>query len=192
MPRLLVLLLLLTALISCSKKEEEQTPPVVIPDVINGTITEVNVTPLDITTPDKGSLLVSANNTIYKVEFNATDQLQSNATLNFESDTILTNDSREFANLGKDAIAYNPVAENEITIYFKDGRKISGGFNFNTSFGGVFGEQLISQWRDPGDPAKPNQKAKDDIRTFVQRYTDKDGSGPDITPVYLSVTVSKL
>ncbi|MEJ7679667.1 MAG: hypothetical protein WKG06_17765 [Segetibacter sp.] len=192
MGRLLVLLLLLNALISCSKKEEGLLPPVVIPDIINGTINEIDVTPLNITTPDKGSLLISANNTIYKVEFNATDQSQYNAILFFESDTILTNDSREFANLGKDAIAYNPVAKNEITINFKDGRKISGMFDPGTSFGGVFGEQLISQWRDPSDPAKPNQKAKDDIINFIHLYADKDGPGSDITPIYLSVTVSKL
>lgn len=188
---LLVLLLVLNVLISCSKNEAGPTPPVVIPDIIYGVINEINVTPSDITTPDKGSLFISANNTIYKVEFNATDSSQSNATLFFASDTILTNDSREFANLGKDAVAYNPVADNEITISFKDGRKISGLFDLVTSFGGVFGEQLISQWREPNDPAKPNQKAKDDIRNFVRRYADKDGSGSGITPVYLSVTVTK-
>lgn len=192
MYRLLVVLLLLNALISCSKKEEVPNPPLVIPDIINGIITEFNVTSLNITTPDKGSLLISMNNTIYKVEFNATDQPQSNAILFFKSDTILIDESREFANFGKDAIAYTPVGQNEIMINFKDGRKISGMFDLITSFGGVFGEQLISQWRDPGDPAKPNQKAKDDIRNFVQRYSDKDGPGPDITPVYLSVTVAKL
>ena len=192
MRRLIVLLLLINALISCSKKEEELNPPVVIPDVINGSINEINVTPLDITTPDKGSLSISMNNTIYKVDFNATDQAQSNATLFFESDTILTEESREFANFGKDAIAYRPVGANKITINFKDGRKISGLFDPITSFGGVFGEQLISQWRTSNDPAKPNQKAKDDIRNFVQRYSDKDGPSSGNTPVFLSVTVSKL
>lgn len=192
MYRLLVLLFVLNALISCSKNEAGPTPPVVIPDIINGVINEINLTPSNITTPDKGLLLISANNTIYRVVFDATDQPQSNAILYFESDTILTDDSREFANFGKDAIAYNPVAENEITINFKDGRKISGMFDPYTSFGGVFGEQLISQWRDPGDPAKPNQKAKDDIRNLIRRYSDKDGPGTDITPVYLSVTVSTL
>lgn len=190
MRRLPFLLVPLIVLISCAKKEAAPAPPVVIPGTINGTITEVSVTPLDITTPDKGSLLISANNTIYQVEFSAADESQSNAILFFASDTILTNESREFANLGKDAVAYNPVAENGITINFKDGRKISGGFDLITSFGGVFGEELISQWRDPSDPAKPNQKAIDDIRNFVHRYADKDGPGPGITPVYLSVTVS--
>ena len=190
MYRLFALLLVLHALISCSKKQGIITPPVVIPDKITGVINEINITPLDITTPDKGSLLISANNTTYTVEFNSTDQLQSNATLYFKSDTVLTNDSRQFADLGKDAIAYNPVAANEIIIDFKDGRKISGSFDPFTTFGGVFGEQLISQWRDPADPAKPNQKAKDDIRNLVRRYSDKDGPGADNTPVYLSVIVS--
>lgn len=123
MYRLFVLLLVLGALISCSKKEEAPMPPVVIPDIINGTINEINVTPLNITTPDKGSLMISANNTIYKVEFNATDEPQSNAILFFKSDTILIDESREFANFGKDAIAYTPVGPNEIEINFKDGKK---------------------------------------------------------------------
>ncbi|HEX8675730.1 MAG TPA: hypothetical protein VF700_00835 [Segetibacter sp.] len=191
MRRIIVLLLLINALISCSKKEEALNPPVVIPDIINGAINEINVTPLDITTPDKGSLSISMNNTNYKVDFNATDEAKSNATLFFGSDTILTDESREFASFGKDAVAYRPVGANEITINFKDGRKISGRFDPITSFGGVFGEQLISQWRTSNDPAKPNQKAKDDIRNFVQRYSDKDGPGSGNTPVYLSVTVSK-
>ena len=193
MRRLIILLLLFNALISCSKNEEEQLNPpvVVIPDIINGLINEFNVTPLDITTPDKGSLSISMNNTNYKVDFNATDEAKSNATLFFGSDTILTDESREFASFGKDAIAYRPVGENEITINFKDGRKISGIFHPIASFGGVFGEQLISEWRTSNDPAKPNQKAKDDIRSFVQRYSDKDGPGSGNTPVYLSVTVSK-
>ena len=191
MRHLIVLLLLINALTSCSKKEEELNPPVAIPDVINGLINEINVTPLDITTPDKGSLSISMNNTNYKVDFNATDEAPSNATLLFKSDTILTDQSREFASFGKDAVAYRPVGENEITINFKDGRKISGLFHPITSFGGVFGEQLISQWRTSNDPAKPNEKAKDDIRNFVQRYSDRDGPGSGNTPVYLSVTVSK-
>src|SRR4028118_1997329 len=140
MRRLIVLLLLINALISCSKKEEELNLPVVIPDIINGLINEINVTPLDITTPDKGSLSISMNNTNYKVDFNATDEAQSNATLLFESDTILTDESREFASFGKDAVAYRPVGENGISINFKDGRKISGLFDPITSFSGVFGE----------------------------------------------------
>jgi hypothetical protein len=131
------------------------------------------------------------NNTFYKVDFNAVEQSQSNAELLFASDTLLINESREFANFGKDAIAYNPLRENEITIFFDDGRKISGLFNSFTTFHGVFGEVLISQWRDSNDPAKPNQKAKDDITGFIKRYSDKDGPGPGITPIYLFIKVSK-
>ena len=193
MRHLPVLLLFLSALISCSKKEEAPpNPPVVIPDVINGVINEVNVTPVDITTPDKGSFLISSGNITYEVEFNATDDAQSNAILAFQSDTILTDRSRQFTNVGKDAVVYNPVAQNQMMIIFKDGKKISGVFDPTTTFGGVFGEQLISQWRTSNDPAKPNEKAKDDIRNFVQRYSDKDGPGSGNTPVYLLVTVSKL
>jgi hypothetical protein len=191
MYRFLVLFLVLSAVISCSKNEEVSSTPVVIPNVIDGAITEFNVTPLDINTPDKGTFFISANNTNYRVDFNAAAQAASNARLIFESDTILTDQSREFANLGKDAIAYNPVAENLISIFFDDGRKITGLFDFNTSFGGVFGEALISQWRDPSDPSKPTQKAKDDIINLVQRYSDKDGPGPETAPQYLFVKVSK-
>jgi hypothetical protein len=190
MRRILFLLLAINSLVSCSK-EEATNPPVVIPDIINGLVNEIAVTPINITTPDKGSFSISANNTIYKVDFNATDQAQSNATFRFASDTVLTDASREFANLGKDVIAYNPVAPNEIEIRFTDGRKVLGSFDANTSFGGVFGEALISQWRAASDPAKPNQKAKDDIINFVHRYADKDGPGPGTAPTYVSVTVSK-
>ena len=189
--RLSCFLLLLTVLASCSKKEGTTLPPVVIPDKIDGVVYEFNVTPVNITTPDKGVLLISMNNTLYRVEFRAAEQAASNAVLHFASDSILTNASREFANLGKDAVAYNPVADNEIDINFKDGRKIRGLFTHITNFGGTFGEQLIAQWRQPGDPARPNQKAKDDIRNFVQRYDDKDGPGPDMAPIYLSATVTK-
>ena len=191
MYRFLVLFLVLGSFISCSKNEEGPSTPVVIPVVIDGAITEFNLNPKDINTPDKGTFLISANNTIYKVDFKATPEPASNATLTFESDTILTDQSREFANLGKDAIAYNPVAENLISIFFHDGRKVSGSFNLNTSFGGVFGEALISQWRDSNDPAKPSQKAKNDIINLVQRYSDKDGPGPETAPQYLLVKVSK-
>lgn len=191
MCRLIVILSFVASMISCAKKEDGTIPPAVIPDIINGFVTEVNVTPLNITTPDKGSFLISVNNTIYKVEFDAADEAQSNATFRFVTDTILTAQSREFANLGKDVIAYNPVAANQIEIRFNDGRKVSGQFTSYTSFGGVFGEQLISQWRDPADPSKPTQKAKDDILNFIHRYSDKDGPGADITPTYLLVTVSK-
>lgn len=188
--RRLLFLVIATTLFSCSK-EAGPDPTVIIPDIINGFVNEISVTPLNITTPDKGTFFISANNTIYKVDFNAVDQAQSNATLHFASDSILTDASREFANLGKDVVAYNPVAANEIEIRFNDSRKVNGSFDANTSFGGVFGEALISQWRTAGDPAKPNQKAKDDIKNFVSRYADRDGSGPAITPIYLFVTISK-
>ena len=188
--RFLMLFLVPGIFISCSKNEEGPSTPVVIPDIIDGIVTEFNVTPLDINTPDKGTFFIYAN-TNYRVDFNAADQNASNAILIFESDTILTDESREFANLGKDAIAYNPVAENRISILFHDGRKIKGSFNFNTSFGGVFGETLISQWRDPGDPARPTQKAKDDLINLVQRYRDKDGPGPETALQYLFAKVSR-
>jgi hypothetical protein len=181
----------LIASISCSK-DEEAPPPDIIPEVINGVIKEFGVTPVDITTPDKSTFSISMNNTMYKVESIAVAQSQSNAILFFASDSILTDESREFANLGKDAIAYSPVAQNLVTVTFNDGRKVSGSFDGSTSFGGVFGEQLISQWRDPADQTKPNQKAKDDISKFVTLYSDKDGAGPDNSPVYLLVQVSKL
>ena len=190
MSRLLVFLLLLTASVSCSKKNSV-LPPAVIPDIINGLILEVSVNPINITTPDKGALLIVMNSIIYRVDFNAVAQAQSNATLSFDTDTILRNESTEFANLGKDAIAYNPVGPNEITIRFTDGRKVFGFFDPNTSFGGVFGEQLISQWRNTTDPAKPNQKAKDDISNFVKLYADMNGPAPGIIPVYLLVEVTK-
>ncbi len=190
MYRYLILLLTLGFLISCSKKEAT-TPPVVIPNIINGTITELSVTPIDITTPDKGSVLVSMNNTIYKADFNAVQQSQSNAELLLASDTLLTNKTREIGNVGKDDIAYNPLGANEITILFNDGRKITGTFDPFTIFQGSFGESLIAQWRDPNDPAKPTQKANDDITGFIERYSDKDGPGPGLSPIYLFVTVSK-
>lgn len=191
MYRFLVLFLVISTFISCSKNEEGPSTPVVIPDVIDGVISEFILIPLDITIPDKGTFFISANNTNYKVDFNAADESSSNAIVIFESDTILTDQSREFANLGKDAIAYNPVRDNQILILFNDGRRVNGSFNLNTSFGGVFGEALISQWRDPNDPAKPNQKAKDDIINLIQRYSDKDGPGPETARQYLFVKVSK-
>ncbi len=90
MYRYLLLFLVISTFISCSKKEEVPPAPVVIPDVINGVITEFNVTPLNITTPDKGTFLISANNTIYQVDFDVAAESESNAILIFESDTILT------------------------------------------------------------------------------------------------------
>jgi hypothetical protein len=191
MYRFLVLLCVIGTFISCSKNDEATPPPVVIPDVINGVITEFKVTPIDINTPDKGEFLIFSNNVIYKVDFNAVAESESNAFLLFDSDTILTDQSREFANLGKDAIAYNPVAANQILVQFNDGRKINGLFNSYTSFGGVFGEALISQWRDPSDPARPTKKAGDDIMNLVQRYSDKDGPGPETSPQYLFVTITQ-
>src|SRR6478609_7625915 len=109
MRRPVALFLVLGTFMSCSKDDEmSSTPPVEIPDIINGYITEFNVTPIDIKKPDKGTFFISANNNIYKVDFNAVPKSESNAILIFDSDTILTDRSREFANLGKDAIAYNP------------------------------------------------------------------------------------
>src|SRR5215216_2038933 len=138
MYRLFVLFLMLSTVISCSKNEGAPPPPVVIPDIIDGEVTEFNVTPLDINTPGKGTFLIDVVNATYKVDFDAVAQSASNGRLIFVSDTILNDQSREFANLGKDAIAYNPVADNQIVIFFDDGRKVSGVFNLNTSFGGVF------------------------------------------------------
>src|SRR5215203_2592760 len=103
MPRFVTLLSLVIALVSCSKNEGGQTiPPAVIPDIIRGTINEFNVTPLDVTTPDKGFLSIAMNDVLYKVAFNATDSAQSNAVLYIATDSILTADSREFASLGRD------------------------------------------------------------------------------------------
>src|SRR3954470_11989071 len=111
--RFLMLLLVVSAFISCSKDEEAPPPTSVIPDIIYGVITEFNVTPIDINTPGKGEFLIFSNNVFYKVDFNAVAESESNAYLLFDSDTILTDKSREFANLGKDAVAYNPIAENQ-------------------------------------------------------------------------------
>ncbi|MBD0294652.1 MAG: hypothetical protein ICV84_05525, partial [Flavisolibacter sp.] len=77
MRRLLVFLFLLIALTSCLKREKITTPPDVIPDDIYGIVYEFNVTPINITTPDKGFLLILMNNSPYKVEFNAADQAPS-------------------------------------------------------------------------------------------------------------------
>ena len=190
MYRLPVFLFVLITVASCSNKDNGQ-PPFVIPDNIDGVLGEIMVTPVNITTPDKGSLLISMNNVNYKVEFNAVPQSQSNATLSFTSDTIIRDESRAFANLGVDVVAYNPVGPNEITIRFTNGNKIFGWFDANTSFGGQFGQALIATWATPGDPAKPNQKAKTDISNFVKLYRDSDGSGPGTAPVYLLVQVTK-
>ena len=60
----LIFLVLLTALLSCSKDDPEP-PQVVIPDIINGTVLEINVTPADLVTPKTGFLVVSMTNTDY-------------------------------------------------------------------------------------------------------------------------------
>ncbi|MEO6686703.1 MAG: hypothetical protein ABIN24_12095 [Dyadobacter sp.] len=190
MYRFLVFFLMLSTFIACSKRESGPPTPVVIPPIFDGAITEFSLTPLDINTPDKGTFVIFANNTSYRVDFDATSQSQSNATLTFASDTILNDQSREFANLGQDAIAYFPVEDNRIVVSFTDGRRVTGLFNSNSSFGGVFGQALISQWRDTNDPSKPTQKAKEDIINLVHRYSDKDGPGPETAPLYLFAKVS--
>ena len=167
-------------------------PPGTIPDVINGIVISFIATPTNITTPGKTSIVISMNNTRYAVELNAVSQSQSNALVLFATDTVLVDESREFANLGKDVVSYNPVSANEITIRLNDGKKIFGYFDLNTDFGGEFGEALISTWRNPLDPSKPNQKARDDLKNFLNRYSDADGSGPAISPTYFFVGVSKL
>ena len=187
--RLVVFQFVLIILTGCSKNKNA-LPAAVIPNIIYGVVLELNVAPTNITTPDKASVRISQNNTIYKVDFNAVPQAQSNATITFETDSILTPDSREFASLGNGVIAYNPVAPNELIIRFTDGRKVTGFFNIGSSFGGEFGATLISQWRDPADPAKPTQKARNDIRNLIGLYEDSNGSAPGITPIYLSVHVS--
>jgi hypothetical protein len=192
MYRLLVLLLALELSASCSKKDDKQLPPPVIPSSITGVVTEINFDPVDITTPDRASLLISTATDLYQVDFNAAEESETTATISFRTDSILVDDSREFANLGMDAVAYQPVKDNALEILFKDGRRVFGTFDVSTSFGGIFGRELISQWRETNEPSKPNQKAKDDIRQFIQRYADKDGPGPETTRVYLAVQISKL
>lgn len=179
------------ASISCSKNETGPSTPPVIPDIIDGDVLEFRLMQVDVNTPDKGTFFVNVTNTKYRIDFTVTSEAESNAIFKFDSDTILTGQSREFANVGSGAIAYSPVADNRIVVFFHDGRKISGVFNLNTSFGGVFGEALIAQWRDPVDPAKPTQKAKDDLLNMAQRLTDKDGAGPETTPQYFFMKVSK-
>jgi len=188
---LIQLLVASTFFTSCSKDEQKQPAPVSIPNIIDGAVREIDLTPVDLTTPGLGSFFISANNTRYKVEFNAVDYAASNAILIFDNDTILTDQSREYAHLGNDAISYNPVRENLITLLFNDGRRVTGDFDLNTSFGGVFGLTVISEWRDPNVPSKPTQKAKDDIINLVHRYGDKDGPGPGVAPQYLFAKVSK-
>lgn len=183
--------MLLVGLISCSKDETTPPPPPEIPNILNGDITTITVNPIDIVTPDKATLLISVQNSLYKVDFNASEQAQSNAVINFATDTILSEFSREFANLGMDEIAYNPLNPNDVTITFNDGRKVFGRFTIGTTFGGTFGRNLIEQWREPNDPSKPNQKAKTDLLNFIQLYGDRDGAGPETDPTYLSVTITR-
>lgn len=189
--RHLVLLFVFGNFISCTKNENKTPPADTIPVVINGSVAEITLTPLNITTPDKGNFFIFSNNTRYFVEFTATSNAQSNAIIIFDTDTILTDDSREYANLGDDAVSYNPVKSNNITLVFNDGRKVNGIFDLNTSFGGVFGKAIISQWRTPGDPTKPNQKARTDIINLIHLYGDKDGPGPEIAPQYLFAKISR-
>ena len=185
MYRFLILFSVLTTIISCSKDEGGAPGPAVIPGIIDGTVTELSLAPIDLNTPDKGGFYILANNTRYEVTFNAVANAASNAIVEFATDTILYDLSREFTNLGNDAIAYNPVNSNIVRVLFTDGRKVTGYFDPNSSFGAVVGSAVISQWRDPGDPTKPTQKAKDDIINLVHRYTDKDGPGPESGPQYV-------
>ena len=189
--RLFVVASFVIVLNSCSKSENP-VPVTPIPDVITGGIISFRATPLNITTPDKTVFDISMNNTRYAVTLNAVPQTQSNAQVLFATDTVLVDQSREFANLGKDAVSYNPVYPNEVTIRFTDGKKLFGHFDLNTDFGGTFGESLISTWRTPNDPAKPNQKAADDLKNFLKRYNDADGPGPGVSPTFFFVEVSKL
>jgi len=190
MYRLLVSFSVLSVFISCSKDEPVPSGPSAIPPTIDGFVTEFSLAPIDLTTPDKGGFYIFANNTRYEVTFNAVaNNAAYNAVLVFATDTILYDLSREFTNLGNDAIAYNPVSPNIIKVMFTDGRKVTGYFDPNTSFGGIFGAAVISQWRDPSDPTKPTQKAKDDIINLIHRYGDKDGPGPETAPQYLFAEV---
>jgi hypothetical protein len=191
MLRLFILAFVVIVLNSCSESSKD-LPVAPIPDVINGVVISFMATPTNITTPDKTSFVVSMQNTRYTVTLSAVPQSQSNAMVLFATDTVLVDESREFANLGKDAVSYNPVFANEITIRFTDGRRISAYFDLNTDFGGTFGETLISTWRVPNDPAKPNQKARDDLKNFLKRYMDADGPGPAISPTYFVVNVANL
>ena len=186
-----ILAFIVLGLNSCSKSDNN-VPVATIPDEISGFVVSFRATPSNITTPDKSFFVVSMQNTRYTVTLNAVPQSQSNASVLFATDTVLVDESREFANLGKDVVAYNPVFGNEITIRFNDGRKIFAHFDLNTDFGGTFGEALISTWRVPNDPAKPNQKARDDLKNFLLRYMDADGPGPGISPTYFVVDVAKL
>src|SRR5687768_5882266 len=132
--RFIVKFLCVGVFMSCSKSDDQpQVTP--IPDLILGTVEDIAVTPVDLNTPGQGTMVIQMNGALYKVQFNATTEAQSNATLFFAEDTVLTADSREYGNLGQDFISYNPVRDNELEITFKDGiRKIQGSYTLATSF----------------------------------------------------------
>lgn len=189
MYRLLFVLSLVLAMGSCSKSND--TPPVTpVPDVINGTITDFSVTPINLNTPDKGTMLISMTGALYKVQFNVVPEAQANAKISFGTDSVLVDESRESGNFGQDVISYIPVAPNEVIFTFKEGpKKINGVFSYLTGFGGTFGSDIIASWRSPSDPSKPNAKAKEDLMNLVRRYMDSNGSEPGISPVHLAVSV---
>lgn len=187
----LICVVLLSGLLSCSKDDDTPLPSEEIPDLLNGDVTAITVEPIDITTPDKANFLINVQNVLYKVTFNAVPQAESNATIVFATDSVISEFSREFADLGDDIVAYNPLKPNDLTIAFTDGRKVFGQYTVGTSFGGTFGKDLIAQWRTPNDPSKPTDKAKTDLMNFVKRYKDKDGEGPETAPTYLSVSIKK-
>lgn len=191
MYRLLFLISVMVVFISCSKDHRPAPAPTPIPDEITGEVRDFTLTPIDLNTPDKGVLFISTIDSRYKVQFNAADGPAANARMSFKTDTILTDQSREYTNLGIDAVAYNPVADNQISIIFNDGREVNGIVDLATNFGGVFGQSVISQWRDPNDPSRPTQKAKDDFMNLIRRYDDKDGPGPGSVPQFLVVTITR-
>jgi hypothetical protein len=108
MYRLLLALLIVTTWSSCSRNNDDSNnnPPPTVPNIITGYVSEFSVDPVDMTTPEKATLLVSMNNTFYRVEIAPAAQSEHNATISFLSDSILTTDSREFANFGPDIAAY--------------------------------------------------------------------------------------
>jgi hypothetical protein len=193
MYRLTIVLAAICVLVSCSKSSAPPTTITPIPDIIIGQVREIDLRPVDINTPGQAFLVISMNDALYKVQFDATSQAESNATIFFATDTILVDESREFGNFGQDVVSYNPLYANELLIEFKEGgKRVSGEFNSNTSFGGTFGRDLISQWREASVPNKPNQKAKDDLQNLVRKYMDSNGDEPGIIPTYLAVTVSRM
>ncbi len=190
MNRTLLLILTLFILGACSKDDVAKPTPPNIPPILDGVITEFNLSPKDLTTPGEGDFVLFANATFYNVTFDATAKTDSNAYIIFASDTILNDQSREFSNLGNDEVAWFPIRPNQVIIFFTDGRKITGTFDAAATFGGVFGESVIGSWREQADPAKPNQKAKDDIIHLVHRYADIDGPGPETDRQYIFAKVA--